>query len=50
MSPGIPNLADANLLAALREHAHWQQPCTVVEDGGVLLLAGANASATWRAS
>jgi len=37
------DLADHNLLQAVREHARWQQPCTMVEDGGVLLLAGANA-------
>lgn len=37
------DLADANLLQALRVHARWQEPCTCVEEGGVLLMAGANA-------
>ena len=37
------DLADANLLAALREHARWQEPCTCVEEDGVLLIAGPNA-------
>lgn len=37
------DLADANLLAALREHARWQEPCTIAEEDGVLLMAGANA-------
>jgi len=41
LSPG--DLADANLLQALREHARWQEPCTCVEEGGVLMMAGANA-------
>ncbi len=43
MTPSRDDLADANLLQALREHARWQQPCTCVEEGGVLLMAGANA-------
>jgi hypothetical protein len=33
------NLADANLLEAIREHARWQS-CECVEDGGVMLMAG----------
>lgn len=43
MNPDSQNLADANLLEAVREHARWQTPCTCVEEGGVLLMAGANA-------
>ena len=43
VNPEIQNLADANLLEAVREHARWQAPCTCVEEGGVLLMAGANA-------
>lgn len=42
MHPSPQDLADANLLAALRAHARWQEPCTCVEDGGVLLIAGPN--------
>ena len=37
------DLADLNLLQAVREHARWQAPCTIAEEGGVLLMAGANA-------
>jgi ribosomal protein S18 acetylase RimI-like enzyme len=37
------DLADANLIEAVREHARWQVPCTLSEEGGVLLMAGANA-------
>jgi ribosomal protein S18 acetylase RimI-like enzyme len=37
------DLADANLLEAIREHARWQEPSEVVEDEGVLMMAGANA-------
>lgn len=43
MNKSIQDLADDNLFEALREHARWQQPCTLVDDGGVLLMAGANA-------
>lgn len=43
MPKSIPDMADDNLIEAIREHARWQDPCTVVEDGGVLLMAGANA-------
>lgn len=39
----LDDLADANLLQALREHARWQEPCVCVEESGVLLMAGANA-------
>jgi ribosomal protein S18 acetylase RimI-like enzyme len=37
------NLADANLLEAIREHARWQDPCECVEEGGVMMVAGPNA-------
>lgn len=43
MNPTVQHLADANLLAAVREHARWQEPCTLLEEGGVLMMAGANA-------
>lgn len=39
----LQDLADANLVQALREHARWQEPCACVEEGGVLMMAGANA-------
>jgi len=37
------DLADANLIEAIREHARWQEPCEVREEGGALMMAGANA-------
>jgi ribosomal protein S18 acetylase RimI-like enzyme len=43
MTSSTNDLADANLLQALREHARWQEPCTCVEQRGVLMMAGANA-------
>lgn len=43
MSKSPQDLADDNLLEALREHARWQSPCTLQEEAGVLLMAGANA-------
>jgi ribosomal protein S18 acetylase RimI-like enzyme len=36
------DLADANLLEAIREHARWQSPCECAEDAGVMLVAGPN--------
>jgi ribosomal protein S18 acetylase RimI-like enzyme len=39
----IEDLADANLVEAVREHARWQDPCECVEEGGVLMVAGPNA-------
>lgn len=42
MTPSPQDLADANLIEAVREHARWQRPCTLSEAGGVLLMAGAN--------
>lgn len=43
MNSSIYDLADANLLQAIREHARWQSPCELVEQDGVLMMAGANA-------
>lgn len=40
--PSAADLADANVLAALREHARWQQPCECREADGLLLIAGPN--------
>ena len=37
----IHDLADANLIESIREHACWQSPCELVEEGGVLMVAGA---------
>jgi ribosomal protein S18 acetylase RimI-like enzyme len=34
-------LCDVNLVESVREHARWQDPCEWVEEGGVLLVAGA---------
>jgi ribosomal protein S18 acetylase RimI-like enzyme len=45
MLPSPQDLADANLIEAVREHARWQEPSTLSEEGGVLLMAGANAFA-----
>lgn len=38
----VENLADANLIESLREHARWQSPCECVEESGLLLVAGPN--------
>ena len=43
MKASIQDLADANLLEAIREHARWQNPCERVEDDGVMMVAGPNA-------
>jgi ribosomal protein S18 acetylase RimI-like enzyme len=43
MMPSPQDLADANLIEAVREHARWQEPCVLSEEGGVLRMAGANA-------
>lgn len=43
MKISIQDLADANLLEAIREHARWQNPCERVEDDGVMMVAGPNA-------
>lgn len=40
MSPS--EIADANFLESIREHARWQDPCERVEEDGLLLVAGAN--------
>jgi hypothetical protein len=41
MTPSINDLADANLLESIREHARWQSPCELVEENGILMIAGA---------
>jgi ribosomal protein S18 acetylase RimI-like enzyme len=43
MTASTQDLADANLIEAIREHARWQEPCERVEDEGVMLVAGPNA-------
>jgi ribosomal protein S18 acetylase RimI-like enzyme len=43
MKPSPQDLADANLIEAIREHGRWQDRCECVEDAGVLMMAGANA-------
>jgi ribosomal protein S18 acetylase RimI-like enzyme len=42
MKAPAEDLADANLLEAVREHARWQSPYECVEDGGVMMVAGPN--------
>lgn len=39
----VEDLADANLIEAIREHARWQEPCELIEEGGALMVAGSNA-------
>lgn len=36
----LEQLADANLIESIREHARWQGPVELIEQGGVLLFAG----------
>jgi len=36
----VEQLADASLIESIREHARWQGPDDLVEEGGVLLFAG----------
>ena len=43
MTLSCQDLADANLVEAIREHARWQSPCECVEADGALMVAGANA-------
>lgn len=43
MTKNINDLADANLIESIREHARWQSPCDMVEEDGILLVAGATA-------
>lgn len=38
----IEDLADANLLEAIRQHACWQMTLAFVEQSGMIFLAGAN--------
>ncbi|MFL6623816.1 MAG: GNAT family N-acetyltransferase [Sulfurifustaceae bacterium] len=42
MTESAFDLADANLIQSIREHARWQEPCECVESDGVLLVAGPN--------
>ena len=39
----VEQLADANLIESIREHARWQGPVELIEQGGVLLFAGRTA-------
>lgn len=39
MTPSCQDLADANLVEAIREHARWQSRCEYIEADGVLLRA-----------
>lgn len=39
VNQSICDLADANLLQAIREHARWQSPCELVEQDGVPMMA-----------
>ena len=39
---GTRELADANLIESIREHARWQAPAELIEERGVLLLRGRN--------
>lgn len=40
MPKNLCDLADANLIESIREHARWQSPCEMVEENGILLVAG----------
>lgn len=40
MTQNMHDLADANLIESIREHARWQSPCELVEEDGILLVAG----------
>lgn len=42
MSPSAEDLADANYVESVREHARWQSPCELVEEDGLLFVAGPN--------
>ena len=42
-APSVEQLADANLIESIREHARWQGPVELVEEGGVLMFAGRTA-------
>jgi len=37
------DLADANLVEAVREHARWQRPCQCIEEAGLVTVIGPNA-------
>ncbi|HEV2610457.1 MAG TPA: GNAT family N-acetyltransferase [Noviherbaspirillum sp.] len=40
MTGNAADLADANILQSIREHARWQQPCELADGGGIILMAG----------
>lgn len=42
MTQTLEELADANLIESIREHARWQDPAELVERDGLLLMAGRN--------
>ena len=43
VSAGSPEfLADENVIATMRAHARWQSPCELLEEGGLILMAGQN--------
>lgn len=44
MTANLHQLADANLIEAIREHARWQEDAVCVEQDGLLLMAGGNAT------
>jgi hypothetical protein len=37
------DLSDANFVESVREHARWQEPCELIEEDGLILVAGPNA-------
>ncbi len=41
MAKNLHDLADDNILESIREQARWQSPCELVEEDGILLVAGA---------
>jgi ribosomal protein S18 acetylase RimI-like enzyme len=43
MPTTVQDLSDANYVESIREHARWQNPCELVEQDGLLLVAGPNA-------
>lgn len=43
MGNTVEELADANLIESIREHARWQGPAELVEEDGLLLFAGRTA-------
>jgi len=43
MSNSPQDLSDANYVESIRQHARWQDPSELVEQDGLILVAGANA-------